>query len=50
MKYWITTFQATGIALFVGSMVASPPVYSGVFWGMWLIGIGFFFYMLTGGK
>ena len=48
MKYWITTFQATGIALFAGSIVASPTVGIGVFWGVWLILVGFFFSRLKG--
>lgn len=50
MKYWITTFQATGIALFAGAIIATPTVGIGVFWGAWLIGLGFFFHSLTGGK
>ena len=49
MKYWILTFQATGIALFAGSIVASPTVTAGVWWGVWLILIGFFFYVISGG-
>ena len=50
MKYWITTFQATGIALFAGSVVASPTVGFGVFWGAWLIFLGFLFSRLHGGE
>lgn len=50
MKYWITTFQATGIALFAGSVVASPTVGIGVFWGAWLIFLGFLFSRLHGGE
>ena len=48
MKYWMTTFQATGIALFAGSVVASPTLGSGVFWGVWLIFLGYFFASLKG--
>ena len=50
MKYWITTFQATGIALFAGAIVATPRADSAIFWGVWLILIGYFFHSLTGGK
>jgi hypothetical protein len=46
MKYWITTFQATGIALFAGALIANPPVPSAVFWGVWLIFVGAFFHHL----
>lgn len=50
MKYWITTFQMTGIALFVGAMVAETSIPLGVFWGIWLIFIGFIFHSLIGGN
>ena len=50
MKYWITTFQATGIALFAGAIVATPTANNAIFWGVWLILIGYFFSSLTGGN
>lgn len=50
MKYWITTFQATGIALFAGAIIATPTANIAIFWGVWLIMIGYFFQSLTGGK
>ena len=50
MKYWVTTFPATGIALVAGAIVATPTADIAIFWGVWLILIGFFFHRLTGGK
>ena len=43
MKYWITTFQATGVAMFVGSLIATPPSYFATFWGVWFVAVGFVF-------
>ena len=50
MKYWITTFQAAGIALFAGAIIAEPPKYNAVYWGVWLILVGAIFNGLMGGK
>lgn len=50
MKYWITTFQATGIALFAGAVIAEPAKLNAVFWGIWLIIVGAIFNNLLGGK
>ena len=46
MKYWITTFQATGVAMFAGSIIATPPNAFLAFWGAWLVLLGFFFYII----
>lgn len=48
MKYWISTFQMTGVALFVGAMVADEPTLMGVAWGIWLIILGYLFTLLGG--
>lgn len=50
MKYWMTTFQATGIALFAGAIIADPPKLNAVFWGVWLIIVGALFNAIAGGK
>lgn len=49
MKYWITTFQGTGVALFAGSVIATPTASWGVLWGVWFVLIGFVFSILHGG-
>ncbi|WP_298068771.1 hypothetical protein [uncultured Mailhella sp.] len=50
MKYWVTTFQATGIALFAGAIVATPTSDIAILWGVWLIFLGYIFHELAGGK
>lgn len=48
MKYWILTFQGTGIALVAGSLITNPPLLLGSVGGMWLIIMGFLLYLLEG--
>lgn len=50
MKYWITTFQATGIALFAGAVIANRPQEMAIFFGVWFIFLGYVFHALQGGK
>ena len=47
MKYWITTFQTTGIALFAGAVIADPFQPTAIFWGVWLVLVGGFFHHLV---
>ena len=49
MKYLITTAQALGIALVATATLRIPPSGTGTFIGIWLILVGYFFYLLTGG-
>lgn len=49
MRYLITTFQALGIALVATATLRIPVSGTGTFIGLWLIFIGFLFYLMIGG-
>ncbi|MCQ2444791.1 MAG: hypothetical protein MJ061_04790 [Mailhella sp.] len=49
MKYWITTFQATGVTLFAGAVIAEHDQSIAAFYGAWLIIAGGILNGLFGG-
>lgn len=48
VKYWIDTFQFTGIAMLAAAFITKPPHMTGIAVGLWLVVFAYLLNLFTG--